>query len=174
MFLTLVLTGLRRSELQALRWRDVDLVEDVLRVRESKSEEGERAIALPRSLAEELGSTGRRSVFQGEDERVFSHPERGTVYRAETFKSALEAAMKAAGVPGPIRAFHDLRHASLTNGAAAGEPPIALMARAGRASMTTKRYLHLAGITFRDEAAALEERLLGTNSRYQEAASPNG
>src|SRR5215510_5714748 len=39
-FLTLVLTGLRRSELQRLRWRDVDLLGGVIRVRESKSEEG--------------------------------------------------------------------------------------------------------------------------------------
>jgi integrase len=39
-FLTVVLTGLRRFELKALRWRDVALVEGVLRVRVSKSEEG--------------------------------------------------------------------------------------------------------------------------------------
>jgi hypothetical protein len=36
------------------------------------------------------------------------------------------------------------------------------MATAGHSSMaTTKRYLHLAGVTFKDDAAALEERLLG-------------
>jgi hypothetical protein len=35
------------------------------------------------------------------------------------------------------------------------------MARAGHASMaTTKRYLHLAGVVFRDEAERLERRLL--------------
>jgi hypothetical protein len=28
---------------------------------------------------------------------------------------------------------------------------------------TTKRYLHLAGVTFKDEAEALEQRLLGPN-----------
>ena len=41
-FLTLILTGLRRHELQALRWRDVDLLEGVLRVRDSNNQ------ALPR------------------------------------------------------------------------------------------------------------------------------
>jgi hypothetical protein len=36
------------------------------------------------------------------------------------------------------------------------------MTKAGHASMaTTKRYLKLAGVVFRDEAQALEERLLG-------------
>jgi hypothetical protein len=38
------------------------------------------------------------------------------------------------------------------------------MAKAGHASMTTtKRYLHLAGVVFRDEADALERRLLGVS-----------
>ena len=61
-----------------------------------------------------------------------------------------------------LRAFHDLRHASLTNGAAAGESPLALKTRAGHATMaTTEIYLHLAGQAFHDEAARLEKRLLG-------------
>ncbi len=37
------------------------------------------------------------------------------------------------------------------------------MTKAGHANMaTTKRYLRLAGVVFRDEAAALERRLLGS------------
>jgi integrase len=69
--------------------------------------------------------------------------------------------LTAAGISDYVRPFHDLRHSSLTNGAAAGEQPIALMARAGHRSMsTTKGYLHLAGVVFRDEADALERRLL--------------
>jgi integrase len=164
-FLTLVLTGLRRHELQNLRWRDVDLVESVLRVRKSKSEEGIRSIALTKTLAAELWQQRRRSAFQGEDELVFCHPERGTVYRAETFKDALTAALKAAGVDKQLRAFHDLRHTAITNDAAAGSSPIAVMAKAGHANMaTTKRYLHLAGVVFRDEADALERRLLGLST----------
>jgi integrase len=52
------------------------------------------------------------------------------------------AALKRAGITDYVRPFHDARHASLTNGAAAGETPIALMARAGHRSMqTTKLYL---------------------------------
>jgi hypothetical protein len=48
----------------------------------------------------------------------------------------------------------------LTNGAAAGEAPIAPMIRAGHANMsTTQTYLHLAGVVFPDEAKRLEERL---------------
>jgi integrase/recombinase XerD len=152
-FLTLVLTGIRRSELQALRWCDADLVESVLRVRDSKTEEGRRAIALSKTLAEELWQHRRRTSFQGDDELVFCHPKRGTVYRVETFHVALTAALEAAGVEKRPRPFHDLRHTAITNGAAAGSSPIAVMAKAGHRSMaTTKRYLHLAGVVFRDEA----------------------
>jgi integrase len=161
-FLTLVLTGLRRSELQRLRWRDVDLLEGVLRVVVSKSEEGERSIALSPRLQAELAEHYRRTAFKGADELVFCHPERGTTYRAEAFQEALTAALAVAGVEGKLRAFHDLRHSSLTLGAAAGEGAIALMSRAGHRNMaTTRTYLHLAGTVFRDEAEALERRLLG-------------
>jgi integrase/recombinase XerC len=165
-FLVLVQLGLRRSELQRLRWRDVDLLENVLRVRESKSEDGIRAIAIPSGLAEALWQHRRASAYQGDDDLVFSHPTKGTEYHAKTFRSALSAALAAAGVEGHLRPFHDLRHASLTNGAAAGESPIALMTRAGHADMrTTQTYLHLAGVVFRDEAAELERRLLGSAQR---------
>jgi hypothetical protein len=55
-----------------------------------------------------------------------------------------------------------MRHTALMNLAATGASPIAVMATAGHRSMqTTKGYLHLAGIVFRDDAAALEQRLLG-------------
>jgi hypothetical protein len=45
------------------------------------------------------------------------------------------------------------------------------MARAGHRSMsTTKGYLHLAGVVFRDEADALERRLLGTVNEFDSGA----
>jgi integrase len=166
-FLTLVLTGVRRSELEALRWRDVDLVENVLRIRDSKTEDGIRSIAITPRLAEELWQHRRRSSFQGEDELDFSHPERGTVYRAEMFKPALTAALAAAGVEGKVRPYHDLRHTAITNDAASGSNAIAVMTKAGHSDMrTTKTYLHLAGTVFRDEAQALEDRLLGGTKLY--------
>ena len=161
-FLTLMLTGIRRFELQALKWQDVDLVESVLRVRLSKTEEGERAIALSPALAEALWQHRRATPFDGDDELVFCHPERGSKIGHQWYARKFRTALKRAGITDYIRPFHDARHASLTNGAAGGETPIALMARAGHRSMdTTKLYLHLAGVVFRDEANALEERLLG-------------
>ncbi len=160
-FLTLVLTGLRRHELRNLRWGDVDLVENILRVRDSKSESGRRSIALPSGLAEELWQLRRRTAFQGDDEYVFCHPERGSHLRAEAFAAALRDALDAAGIPDYVRPFHDLRHAAITNNAAAGASPIGLMTWAGHSDMkTTKQYIHLSRVVFREEAEALERRML--------------
>ncbi len=161
-FLTLVLTGIRRHEMQALRWRDVDLVESVVRITDSKTEQGIRSIALSSTLAEALWQRRRNSAFQGDDELVFCHPLRGTVYRQHVFADHFRAALKKAGITDYVRPFHDLRHTSLTNEAATGSSPIALMAKAGHTDMkVTRQYLHLAGIVFHDEADALEQRLFG-------------
>jgi integrase len=163
MFLTLVLTGLRRFELLGLRWRDVDLVEHVLRVQESKTEEGERSIALSPALVTALVEQLERTPYKGADELVFCHPKRGSKIDHEWYAGEFREALAAVGIEDYVRPFHDLRHASLTNGAAGGETPIALMARAGHRSMaTTNQYVHLAGVVFREEADALERRLLGT------------
>ena len=160
-FLTLVLTGLRRSELQALRWRDVGLLAAVLRVRDSKTEDGVRSIALSPGLVEALSGHYASTAHKGDDERVFCHPERGSIHRAKTFQAELEAALAVAGIADKLRPFHDLRHTAITNDAAAGASPIAVMAKAGHANMrTTQAYLHLAGVVFRDEAERLERRLL--------------
>jgi len=79
------------------------------------------------------------------------------VYRAEAFEEVLRAALAVAGIEGRVRAFHDLRHTAITNDAAAGANPVALMTRARHAAMkTTKTYMHMAGVVFRDEADRLE------------------
>jgi integrase len=178
MYLCLVLTGVRRFELLGLRWRNVDLVENVLRVEESKTEEGERSIALSPTLAEALWQQQRRSAFQGDDELVFCHPERGSPIDHEWFAEQFRAALKAAGITDYVRPFHDLRHTAITNDAAAGSSELAVMTKAGHRSMsTTKTYLHLAGVVFRDEAAALEKRLLAGRKFYPSesiSADPGG
>jgi integrase len=171
-FLTLVLTGLRRFELRALRWRDVDLVDAVLRVRDSKTEDGIRSIAISPTLLDALATHKERTAFDGDGELVFCHPETGWRLSPEAFARALRAALTAAEVDGHVRAFHDLRHTAITNDAASGSGALAVMAKAGHSDMkTTKRYLHLAGVVFRDEAEKLERRLLGVESSTDLSAS---
>jgi site-specific recombinase XerD len=77
---------------------------------------------------------------------------------AHWFRERLLEALAAAGITDRVRL---LRHAALTNLAATGASPVAVMATAGHGSMqTTKQYLHLAGAVFRDDAAH-SRRLLG-------------
>ena len=86
-FLTLALTGLRRSEIVVLRWRDVNLVEGTLRVIVSKSEEGERLVVLPASLVEALTEQFTSSPFRSDDDYVFCHPERGSKLGAKWYQT---------------------------------------------------------------------------------------
>jgi integrase len=181
LFVTLELTGIRRFEARNLRWRDVDLIENVLKVVDSKSESGVRSIALSSTLAEELWQLRRTSAFAGDDEYVFCHPTLGNRLNPDRYKAKLRAAIEKAGLAerfpegtkkdvagrrrGGLRAFHDARHAAITHDAASGSSAIAVMTKAGHSNMkTTQRYLHLAGTVFREEADRLEERLLGRSS----------
>jgi integrase len=101
--------------------------------------------------------------------------ERGSRIDHEWYAAEFRKALKAAKVTEYVRPFHDLRHASLTNGVVAGEQPLELMARAGHRSMaTTRQYLHLAGVAFPEKAAALEQHLLGGRTFYpSEVISPD-
>ena len=186
-FLTVLGSGVRRGELLGLRWRDVQLADPdgaTLRVRETvvrgraetpKSQAGERTIALAPRLADELWQHRRRSRFNGDDERVFCHPERGSVLDHKRYARTLRLALANAKIERPMRPFHDGRHSSITNAAVAGLSPAALMARAGHSDFkTTQGYIDLAGETFRAEASRLEERLWGSTStkfRYQDGGS---
>lgn len=157
-----------------LRWRHVNLVEGTLRVEESKSEEGERLIALPRTLADALVEQFTSSPFRSDEDFVFAHPKRGSKLEAGWYHACFQEALATARVEGHIRSFHDMRHTALTNLAATGASPIAIMTTAGHRSMaTTKGYLHLAGVVFHDEAPALERRLLGYKIRVQSRRNPH-
>jgi integrase len=179
-FLTLLGTGLRRGEVLGLRWRDVELADPegaLLRVRSTwvrgaedtpKSEAGERTIALGSRVSDELFLHRGRSAFKGDDERVFGHPTKGSVLVHKRYAETLRLALAKAKIEKPMRPFHDARHSSITNAAAAGTAPEALMARAGDSDIaTTQLYVDLAGERFRPEAERLERRLWGGSTVEQ-------
>jgi integrase len=53
-FRVLTRTGMRRNELRNLRVRDIDFSRNTIRITDSKTEEGERSIAIPASLSTQL------------------------------------------------------------------------------------------------------------------------
>ena len=172
-FVTVIGAGLRRGEVLGLRWRDVSLADPdgaVLRVRETwvrgqvdtpKSEAGERTIALDDVLAGALFEHRGRTAYEGDDDRVFCHPDKGSPLDHKRYARTLKVAMAKAGVDRPLRPFHDGRHTSITHGAASGASPAALMSRAGHSDFkTTQGYIDLAGVSFRHEADQLAARVL--------------
>jgi integrase len=176
-FLTVVSAGLRRGEVLGLRWCHVSLADPagaVLRVRETfvrgrsdspKSEKSERTLALGERLASELFDHRARSAYAGDDERVSCNPLTGGPLDPKRYAATLRFALARAKITDYVRPFHDGRHTSITNAAAAGTAPAALMARAGHSDFaTTQLYIDLAGETFRDEAELLEARLFGQKS----------
>jgi integrase len=80
----------------------------------------------------------------------------------------LRLALARAKITDDVRPFHDGRHTSITNAAAAGMSPAALMARAGHSDFkTTQGYIDLTGETFREEAELLDERLFGQKTEQK-------
>jgi integrase len=63
MFTVLAYTGMRRSELLALRWEDVDLDARVIRVRDGKTARARRTIPMAPIVAETLDSPGSGLIF---------------------------------------------------------------------------------------------------------------
>jgi integrase len=163
-FKMLVLTGLRWNELRHLRWEDIAFMESPPRlyVREGKTEDSARAVALSPNLVEALTDHYTRTSYKADTDYCFPHPDKGTLWPHRAYRDAFHRAVKALGLEGRIRPAHDLRVTSLTQGALAGEAPLKLMARAGHRSFaTTTGYLRLAGVVFGDEASALEKRMAG-------------
>ena len=167
-FLTLILTGVRRCELRGIRWQHVSMSEGTLRVAESKSDEGLRVIQMPPVLVDVLAERYRLTAYKADRDFVFAHPERGSALDADWYRQRFTEALAAAGIDGRVRTFHDMRHTALTNLALTPQASeLVLMTTAGHRSFaTTKQYLQLAGRVFPEAAAALQDRLLGGRTFY--------
>jgi integrase len=150
-YLTAAFTGLRREELVALRWRDLDFARRHVRVTASYTERSLttpksgriRSVPLPPVVAEALARLGQRREFAAEDDLVFP----GTAGRyldASALYRRYKAALCRAGLPG-LR-FHDLRHTFGTQ--VIRNPRVSILQLKewmGHADVdTTMKYLHFA------------------------------
>jgi integrase len=114
-FLTAAFTGLRMGELLALRWRDVDFVGNVVRVRGSyylgqltTPKSGKvRAVPLAPTVATALAPLSQRVDWVGDDDLVFVGIAGGYL-DGSALRRRYKAALAAAGLRS-LR-FHDLRH----------------------------------------------------------------
>jgi integrase len=114
-FVTAAFTGLRRGEILALRWRDVDFPASTIRVRASYSagqlttpKSGKvRSVPMAPDVAAAIARLGQRDEFVGEDDFVFAG-DFGTPINGDAVSSRYRDALDAAGLR-KLR-FHDLRH----------------------------------------------------------------
>jgi integrase len=142
-------TGLRRGELIALRWGDVDFTAHKLTVRraisagvEASSTKSRRAreVPLPDQAAAGLDRLSKRTEFTGSDEYVFAN-RLGRRLDPTALRRRFERARDAAGLP-PLR-FHDLRHSYGSLLVAGGVDLQSIKAAMGHSRITTtERYLH--------------------------------
>lgn len=140
-------TGLRRGELLALRWRDVDFERQAIRVQGNyahgevvtpKSGHG-RAVPMVPEVAQVLARLDQREHFTGRGDVVFVG-DAGDHLDGSALRRRFKTAVELAGVP-PLR-FHDLRH---TFGSLAINKASISQVQAwlGHADIdTTMRYLH--------------------------------
>jgi integrase len=156
-YLTAAFTGLRRGELLALRWRDVDFAASVIRVRASYAagalttpKSGKvRSVPLAPDVAEALAKLADRRWFTSVDHLVFVG-ETGSHLDGSALRRRYIDALRRAGLR-PLR-FHDLRHTFGTRMIAKADIR-RVQEWMGHADVqTTMRYLHYAP---RDEDARL-------------------
>jgi integrase len=182
-------TGMRRGEMLALRWSDVDFQRGQLAVRrtlsrgeeglvisEPKTKAGRRSIALPEpvivALRAHRSQQLKRRLALGADwidlDLVFDRGD-GTIMHSNNVTHAFPRIVRRVNSTLPqdrqlpaIR-LHDLRHTAATLMLANGEHPKIVQERLGHAdiSMTLNRYSHVTTDMQRDASDRLAKLLSG-------------
>ena len=163
-------TGMRKGELLALRWHDVDFYTGALRVREARSGEG-RFVAMNSVVRDTLKRVRQEQIQrargQAKGGREILSPFVFCSHRGRFLRNLAKAwypALEAAGIE-DFR-FHDLRHTFASRLAMAGED-LSIIQRAGgwKTAITMQRYAHLSP----DHMRAAVQRLVSRESVTQSA-----
>ena len=170
-----IATGMRRGEILALRWEDIDKDYSVARVRRTllatnaglvfeppKTRRSRRAVVLPQFLRPYLKrerasqATRRRGRGWEENDLVCCRKD-GSAINPDTLTSGWAPFLKRRGIP-HIR-FHDLRHAHATLMLSKGVHPKIVSERLGHASIgiTLDTYSHVLPSMQAEAAEAFDE-----------------
>jgi integrase len=173
-------TGMRRGELVALRWQDVDLDRGVIRVEQSleatkgrlrfkspKTKYGRRSITLPASLVAELHAHRAAQLEQRLVLGLGKAPPDGLVFAAWNGKArhpdglTKEWATALAAIGRPEITLHSLRHTHASQLIAAGLDVLTISRRLGHGSptITLGVYGHLFSNTDARAAQIIEAAL---------------
>jgi integrase len=148
MWLTAAMTGLRKGELVALRWRDIDWSASRIRVRQNyvrgqfgspKSRRSTRSVPMADEVGGALDRLLQGSPHTGPDDLVFAHPATGGPMTKANITRRYRKALRDAQLDDHV--FHDLRHTFGTRMAAVGTPLRTLQEWMGHRDITTtQRY----------------------------------
>jgi integrase len=128
-YLTAAFTGLRASELRALRWRSVDFGDSLVHTERGFTDEGGedlpksyrvRSVPMMPQVARALAELRKRELFTSDDDLVFANVV-GDVLDYDAMYRRYKRAQDRAGVR-PLR-FHDLRHSFGTMAVRASRSP---------------------------------------------------
>ncbi len=173
LFLTAVLTGMRRGELLALKWGDIDWNSNQISVRRSifrgefvnpKSKNSIRRIVVSPVLRSALEQ--HRLVWgKPESDMLFSNGNGSSIDPENLIKREFHPALDRAGVR-RIR-FHDLRHTFASLLISQGENIKFIQSQLGHASAKTTldRYGHLMPNLENDAARRLDKTVFGNSVR---------
>ena len=180
LFLTAVMTGMRRGELLAMKWQNVDWNRGQYFVKESlyrqsfqepKSERSRRSINLSPTVLDVLeagfdsqAATGLHADPAYQD-LIFCHEDGRSLNPDHLSKKELHRVLEAAGLR-RIR-FHDFRHTYVALLISQGESPKYIQSQLGHASIqvTLDRYGHLMPEVNEQAAARLEMQIFGPSIR---------
>jgi integrase len=175
-------TGMRRGELAALRWGDVDFDGGKIRVERSleqtnagltfkspKTKAGRRTISVGPSVIAEIRDQWRRQQEQrlvlgigkaGADDLVFARPD-ASPWPPDSLTSAWQKAVATLKLPKVT--LHALRHTHVSQLIAAGLDVVTVSRRIGHSNpnVTLTVYAHLFGNTDERAAAAVEAAIAG-------------
>lgn len=157
MILTALRTGMRRGELMALRWEDVDLVAGQIHLRQAVSR---GVIGTPKSgksrlipMSDELVAS-LKAYRHLKGELVFCGPD-GKLLRRDEIKHPLRRACKRAGLRQV--GWHVLRHTFASHLVMRGVPLKAVQEMLGHATIEmTMHYSHLSPFVTRDAVRLLD------------------
>jgi len=162
--------GLRRGEVLALWWENIDFEARTLRVEATlqrvrgelvrsmpKTRSGKRLLPLPATLVKALQA--HRDKQQGDSPYVFTSTH-GTPIEPRNLIREFKAILKQAGLPETTR-FHDLRHSCATFLIAQGVHPRVIMEILGHAQISTTMniYGHVLPDTHREATDKLDDLL---------------
>lgn len=142
MILTAIYTGMRKSEIQALTWKDIDFLHSTITVSKSwdekkkafkptKTESSNRTIKVNRSLLKQLADLKANNSVM-----VFRNV-LGTIPTSNALNKCLRSIMKGAGMNKQGFHFHSLRHVHVAYLLSKGVDIYAISKRLGHSNITT-------------------------------------